>query len=1070
MKRSTTAGESSKKLAKKQKVSSATSASRNQDDDEETSGWPSYFRDLFKVFKALNTVLAFVSSHKHLATTFPVVRASVEGLLKRPLELSKVAEIKALVPEIVKFAYIPENDLRIHAETVSLNTKRELSPDFTLHSQSLAAPSTSVLPGQEEEEHVLVLEFIEYSRGRLKSGPGLSVPPSMTPKQLNKLVDKRNQRFKDAVDELIKATPEGEVSMDLLQAAARDHIPVNPFAKKVLAATNAGGSQNLIIPEPKDRPSIDDIIVEIQKQSWYEKQIVDRRTFKEKAAVEGLLDEPLSHTIQQALRESRNITSLYYHQTAAINAIAKKKHVIVSTSTASGKSVIYQVPLLKFLEENSNSTAIFIYPTKALAQDQRTALEQLLWACPGLQHIKVVTYDGDTPQDQRRTIRETASVIFTNFDMLHASILPHEELWRTFMKNLKLVAVDELHYYSNLFGSHVAQVIRRFRRICAAVGNQRVIFVSCSATIAKPSQHMKSLFGVDDVEEIVEDGAPSGKKDYIVWDLPYKDPQAEKSGRTSSLHEATQLMIFLMMRGVRVIVFCKVRKACEFVMKGLRQELSADGRLDVLAKVMPYRGGYSQEDRRRIEHEAFSGRLLGIVATNALELGVDIGVLDAVIMLGFPFGIANFRQQAGRAGRRSRDSLAVLIADDLPIDQHYVDYPDELYDQPMDDLIVDVDSKVIIEAHLQCAAHEMPLSKDDAVYFGASLAELCDSKLRKDQDGWYHTHPKFLPYPSRHVSIRGADDDKYTVIDVTKLGLPHGVPRIMEEIELARAIFELYEGGVFMHQGLTFIVKEVSHDTKVARLVRADVNWSTRPRDYTDVDAKQTHRIKEIAGSPHRAYFGRVDVTTVVFGFLKLRGSEMLEFVDVDTLPYERQVTGFWFDVPKDLLGLLREKGLKPAEAIHSASHAWMNRFALSPDLRTECKAAEKELAERKDEKHTEEKSRRKRPARLILYDASRKGSVSAQAFDHSGEVLRQAHDSVEACPCDDGCYKCIHSATCSEGNVVASKAGALLVLKALLNLDIDTNSVAQQPGQGPDTIVEATYVRPLDGVQVEPA
>ncbi|KAG2115190.1 DEAD H helicase [Suillus discolor] len=1002
-----------------------------------------------QIFKALNTVLAFVSSHRHIATTFPMIRSSAEGLLKRPLELSKVAELKALLPDVVEFAYIPRSDLRIHGEAVSQQNKRSNSPDFMLHPQSLAVdtPLGYRLPGHEEEEHVLVLEFAENFR-TIKSG---------------NLVDKRNQRFKDAVVELMKATPEGEVSMDLLQAAARDHIPVNPSTKKVLLANE---SQHLIIPEPKDRPSIDDILLEIQKQQWYKNQIADRRTFKEKVAIEGLLAEPLSHTIQQALRESRNITSLYYHQAAAINAIVQRKHVIVSTSTASGKSVIYQVPLLKFLEENSNATAILIYPTKALAQDQRTALEQLLCACPGLQHIKVATYDGDTPQDHRRAIRETASVIFTNFDMLHASILPHEELWRTFIKNIKLVAVDELHYYSNLFGSHVAQIIRRFRRICAAVGNQRVVFVSCSATISKPSQHMKRLFGVEDVEEIVEDGAPSGKKDYLVWD-PFSvkdmDSGVAKLGQSGPTCEAINLMIFLMMRGVRVILFCKIRRACELAMKSLRQRLSAEGRLDVLAKVMPYRGGYSQEDRRRIEYEAFSGHLLGIVATNALELGVDIGVLDAVIMLGFPFGIANFRQQAGRAGRRSRDSLAVLVAEDLPIDRNYVKFPDKLYNQPMDDLTVDIESKVVIEAHLQCAAHEMPLSKDDAFYFGPSLGELCDSKLRKDKDGWYHPHPKFLPYPAKHISIRGADDDKYTVIDVTKVGLPNGVPRIIEEIELSRAIFELYEGGVFMHQGLTFVVQEVSHDTKVARLVRADVNWITKPRDYTNVDAMQTHRIKEIARSPHRAYFGRVDVTTVVFGFRKIRGNKVLDVVDVDTPPYERQVTGFWFDVPKDLLGLMKEKHFNLAEAIHSASHAWMNRFALSPDLRTECKAAEKE--------YNKEESQRKRPARLILYDASRKGSVSAQAFDHSGEVLRQAHDTVETCPCKDGCDKCIHSATCSEGNVVASKMGALLILKALLNLDIDADSVATQFGsQGPETIVEATYIRPLDGVQVEPA
>ncbi|OJA19678.1 hypothetical protein AZE42_06950 [Rhizopogon vesiculosus] len=1036
MKRSTTT-DSSNKSAKKQKVSNATS----KDKQKETILWPEYFYDLFKVFKALNTVLAFVSSRKHIATTFPVVRCSVEGLLKRPLELSKVAELKALLPDIIKFAYIPHNDIRIHAETLGREHKRSNSPDFALRSRPLATPASSQLPGHEEEEHVLVLEFAENFRGPKKPGPGLSLPPTVTPAQLNKLVDQRNQRFEEAVNELIEATPEGEVSMDLLQAAARDHIPVNPSAKKALAATSVGDSKNMTIPDPEDRDSIDDIILELKEQEWYQNQIVDRRTFEAKKSIEGILDEPLSNTIQQALRESRNISSLYYHQAAAINAIAQKKHVIVSTSTASGKSVIYQVPLLKFLEENSDATAIFIYPTKALAQDQRAALEQLLWACPGLQHVKVATYDGDTPQENRRTVRETASVIFTNFDMLHASILPHEELWRTFMKNLKLVAVDELHYYCNLFGSHVAQIIRRFRRICTAVGNSRVIFVSCSATIANPSQHMKRLFGnlLQNVEEITEDGAPSGKKDYLVWDPAHKDPEVPSLGKNSSVSEATYLMRFLMTRGIRVILFCKIRRACELAMKTLRQNLSAEGRLDILAKVMPYRGGYSKEDRRRIEHEAFSGNLLGIVATNALELGIDIGVLDAVIMLGFPFGIANFRQQAGRAGRRSRDSLAVLVADELPIDRHYVSSPDELYNQPINDLVVDIESKVIIEPHLQCAAFEMPLSKDDAVYFGASLGELCDSKLRKDKDGWYHPHPKFLPHPAKHISIRGADDDNYTVIDVTKVGLPNGVPRILEEIELSRAIFELYEGGVFLHQGLTFIVKEVSHDTKVARLVRADVNWISKPRDFTDVDAKQTHRIKEIAGSPHRSYFGRVDVTTVVFGFMKIRNGKILDTVYVDTPPYERQVNGFWFDVPKDLLELMWEKGLMPAEAIHSASHAWMNCFALSPDLRTECKAAEKEYADRE--------SRRKRPARLVFYDASRKGSVSAQAFDHS-----------------------IHSPTCSEGNVVASKTGALLVLKALLNLAIDASSLAQQSTENQNSIIEATYIRPVDGVQVEPA
>ncbi|KAF8126549.1 DEAD H helicase [Boletus edulis] len=1016
--------------------------------------WPEYFQDLAKVCAALNTVLAFVSSRKHMATTFPVIRSSVDGLLKRPLDLARVAELKALLPELIKFAYIARNELRIHAETLSQQQRDgRRSPNFSI-------PSSSQLPGVEEEEHVLVLEFAENSRGkREKSGTGVSLPPAMTPVQTKKLIEQRDERFMHAVDELLAATPVGEDPVIFLQAAARDHIPVNPKSKSLTRA--APPRDVLTIPSPEERPSIDEVIQELRDQEWYREQIVDHRTFEAREARQGSLDQPLSETIQQALRDARKINSLYLHQAAAINSIAKKRHVIVSTSTASGKSVIYQVPLLMMLEEDPRATAIFVYPTKALAQDQRTALEQLLWSTPGLRFIKVATYDGDTPQERRAEIRESASVIFTNFDTMHASILPHEELWRSFLGNLKLMAVDELHYYSDLFGSHVAQVVRRFRRVCSAIGNRDVIFVSCSATIAKPAQHMKRLFGIEQVDEVTEDGAPSGVKDYIVWDPPFVDEQAPKLGRHSSISEATGLMRFLMKRGIRVILFCKIRKVCELAMKTLRADLSAEGRLDTLAKVMPYRGADKpSQDRRRIENEAFSGNLLGIVATNALELGVDIGVLDAVIMLGFPYGIANFRQQAGRAGRRARDSLAVLVADNLPIDQHYVQHPDDLFTKPMSDLMVDLDSKVLLEAHLQCAAHEMPLCKDDDVYFGPLLGELCDTKLSRDKDGWYHPHPKFLPYPSRRVSIRGVEEDKYTLVDITK-----DIPKILEEIEFSRALFEVYEGGVVWSSRLA----EVSHDTKMAKVIRADVNWITSP---SNVDAKQTWRIRAIPDSPHLAYFGRVDVVTVVYGkslhirdplgFYKIRNKRILDVVDVDTPSWERQSTGFWLDVPKPILALMRSKGLRPAEAIHSACHAWMNQFALAAELKTECKAAEKE--------YKVTASKRKRPARLVFYDAFGKSDASAQGFDHAAEILRKAHDAIERCPCSEGCTNCIYSTKCREENKVSSKLGALLVLRGLLNLENNPESIPERVDEetGFDTIVEADYVRAVDGVEVE--
>ncbi|KAG5716255.1 putative ATP-dependent helicase HRQ1 [Termitomyces sp. T112] len=1014
---------------------------------EQSPLWPEYFQDLFKTFKAINTVLGFVSTRKQLATTFSVVKSSVESLLKQPLEFSKITELKAILPDLIKFAYIPRNELRVTED--SLKGRRENSPDCSVS----GAASTSVAALENEDDHILILEFVDNARGKKTKGNNIVTVSALQPAAVKKLVEKRNKRFHEAISEFLLSESGMVDPVNALKAAAQAHIPVNPSGDgPIIQPSNR---QFLGVPDPSNRPSIDGIVTELEKQSWCEGRITDRRTIAAKTALTAVLEPPLSPSIARALLDSRKITTFYCHQVAAIHALAQNKHVIVSTSTASGKSVIYQVPVLRFLEADSSATAIFVYPTKALAQDQKAAMEQLLSTCTSLRDLEVATYDGDTPQELRSEVRETASIIFTNFDMIHASILPQEELWRKFLKNIKLIVVDELHYYSGLFGSHVALILRRLRRVCAAVGNRRILFVSCSATITNPQAHMSKMFGLapEEVEAITKDGAPSGPKDFLVWNPPHIDEKVPSLGRYSSLAEATGLMRFLMKKGVRVILFCKIRKVCELAMKTLRADLSSEGRFDILERTMPYRGGYSREDRRRIEQDAFNGRLLGVVATNALELGVDIGVLDAVIMLGFPVTIAGFRQQAGRAGRRSRDSLAVLVADSYPIDQYYVAHPEDLFEKSNDDLIIDLESKPLLEAHLQCAAQEMPLSNEDEKYFGALFKEVCESHLVKDHDGWYHTHPEFLPFPSKFISIRGTQEETYAVVNVTKAEPCSGKGSILEEVEITRAIFEIYEGGVFMHQGLTFIVKEVSHDSKIAYVTRADVSWITSPRDFTNIDAVQTYRIKEIRG---------VTVEIKVFGFFKIRNKVILEAVDLETPTWQRETTGVWIDVPKSLLELFLFKGINPAEAIHAAQHAVLNRFSLAQDLRTECKTAEKEY------KMTE--SKRKRPARLIFYDAIDKGGgVAAKALDHVNQLLRQACNAMECCECNEGCTQCCQSSFCKENNLVCSKLGAHLILKCLLGTEIDPDSVPiQNDVQKSRTVVEAEMVHAIEGVQVE--
>ncbi|KAJ4480369.1 P-loop containing nucleoside triphosphate hydrolase protein [Lentinula edodes] len=1025
-----------------------TTKAKGKEKERSYDHWPQYFHSLFKASQALNTVLAFVTSRKQLATTFASIRSSVENVTKQPLEMSQVAELKALLPEIITFAYVPRNQIQ-----VNLSAKSNDEPDFS----AFLTSKESKLGLTKEPEHVLLLEFAESWKGTSggsKASPNeYFLPATRTPAATKKLVEKRNDRFIKAVDELLAATSSADDPVSLLQAAAREHIPVDP--EHIKHHIFVDETMHMPIPNSEDRASIHDIFVELQKQHWYQDQIVDHRIVEAREGQTGSLDPPLSATIQKALQSSRNITSLYSHQTAAISALDYGKDVIVSTSTASGKSVIYQVPLLRLLENDRRVTAIFVYPTKALAQDQKTALENLLGTCPGLEDIQVSTYDGDTPTEHRAGIRASASVIFTNFDMIHAAILPHEELWRSFLKNLKLFVADELHYYSGTFGSHVALIMRRFRRVCAAIGNDHIRFVSCSATIANPLAHMVNIFGLhpSGIQVVTEDGAPTGLKEYLIWRSPYVDEHDPALGRQSSIAEATALMRFLMKRGIRLILFCKIRKVCELAMKTLRTELSSEGRHDILERVQAYRGGYSAEDRRRIEHDAFTGHLLGIIATNALELGVDIGVLDAVLMLGFPVTLASFRQQAGRAGRRKRDSLAVFIAEGLPIDQYYLNNPNELFDKDTDDLIIDLDNKIILEAHLQCAAHEMPVCLEDERYFGPLFKDICQVKLHKDEDGWFHPHNKYLPSPSRHISIRGVQEDKYVLVDVTK---SVACAKILEEIEISRAIFEVYEGGVFIHQGRPFIVQELHHDTKLVKLVQADVNWITKQRDFTDVNALQTYRIREIKATPHRAYYGRVEIFCQVFGFYKIRHNVILDVVDVESCPWIHETVGLWMDVPDLVLQLLRDKRIKPAAAIHSAEHAFLNRFPLASDIRTECKAEEKE--------YLKKESRRKRPARLIMYDPVGHGSgVAAKAFEHVSNILHRARAAIESCECALGCTKCILSPLCKEGNIVSSKAGALAVLKAILNIEIDPESIPFETDDralcGHDSIISVSPV-----------
>lgn len=1068
-------GPNTRKKAGQGKTATSTSAkSKGLKKRSPVAPWPDALKRLSQTQRALNLVYTFCCTRKHFATTFDNIKRAVQAQLgpDRELTVEDVARVKALVPGAVRFEYVDETKLEL---IVGEKDPADCGPS---HRRSLWEAEDSAGPNEENlgvTRNVLLFEFVDGDLKREVKDPKTGEPvkavrrmrdedlkmPVFSQKQMLKLIEKRNAKFSDAIDAFLVRCEDQVIDPVLLLEQEKDlYIPTPPGSG---ATTPAVAKAPATIP--KERLSIAEIITEIREMDWYHAQIVPEghRVFDAQSPVYGDLTFQLSQDLVNTLYNTKGITQLYSHQAEAINHLYEGHNVIVSTSTSSGKSLIYQIPMLHELEKDPDSRGMYIFPTKALAQDQRRSMMDLLQYMNALQHIMVETFDGDTPMGSRNLIRDEARIIFTNPDMLHITILPQESAWRTFLKNLKFVVVDELHVYNGLFGSHVAFIMRRLRRICAAVGNRHVKFISCSATVANPEAHMKSVFGVQNVKLIDFDGSPSGRKEFICWNTPYKDPADPTSGRADSVAETARLVCQLILRGVRVIAFCRIRKMCEILLQAVRNEFQAIERPEVGKLVMGYRGGYSPQDRRRIEKEMFEGTLMGIVATNALELGVDIGSLDAVITLGFPYSISNLRQQSGRAGRRNKDSLSVLVGDRYPTDQHYMQNPDEIFTRPNCELQIDLSNELILEGHVQCAAFEAPISPDeDRVYFGEQIYAVVATRLIKDSMGFYHCHERFRPQPSRCVSIRDTEDQHFAVIDTT-----NNRNVVLEEVEASRAFFTIYEGGIFLHQGETYLVQELNTERHFARVTRVRVDWSTMQRDFTDIDPVETETMRPITTDPSgcRAFFGAVQIHAVVYGFFKIdKRGRVLDAVEVDNPPIDILTKGMWLDVPSRAITILESHRLNIAAAIHAAEHAVLSllpSFVISSpgDVRTECKVAKKELGRplrRANETSVSDKKElqkllqppsRQRPARLTFYDAkggSCGSGIASKAFEFIGLLLRRAVARIEACTClsPQGCVECVCDERCKEMNQVMSKAGAGVILRCLLGWEVDVDAL----------------------------
>ncbi len=708
---------------------------------------------------------------------------------------------------------------------------------------------------------------------------------------------------------------------------------------------------------------------------------------------------PLPKELHEAVRaalERRGITELYHHQVEAWEAAARGEHAVVTTGTASGKTLAFNLPVLDALARAPKDRALYLYPTKALAQDQARTLTTL--AIPG---VHAAIYDGDTPQEQRRHVRMRSNLVLTNPDMLHVGILPRHDLWADVLHNLRYVVVDEAHVYRGVFGSHVGNVLRRLRRLARVYGAEPQ-FVLASATIANPGELAHRLLGLD-VTVIADDTAPRAERTVALWNPELID--AELGLRASPLGEASRLAAELVQRGLRTICFAKSRKAAELVHRMTVDRVDAE----TAARLAPYRAGYTPQQRREIERRLVEGELLGVSATDALELGIDIGLLDCAICVGFPGTIASLRQQWGRAGRRGH-GLAVLVASEDALDQYFMREPETLLGRRVEAAILDHANPRVLDGHLAAAAFEGPLDDDDRATLGDVALERAPfvPDLRKTPRGWVYAGKD---YPAGHVPLRSASADAFSVVDAST-GTMLGV------VEHERAYSTVHEGAVYLHLGEQWLVHELDIAGRRALVEPFGGDWYTQVKKETDTVVEEPLRVERRLGL--ELSFGRVSVTERVVAYQRkgIRDQATIATVQLDLPATTFETEAVWY-VPTEsqLEGLEQMPTL--LSSLHAAEHAMI---AILP-LWAMCDRWD--IGGLSTNFHEDTGA-----PTVFVYDGHPGGvGLTERGFDQfEGWVADTVH-LLEGCPCAHGCPSCVQSPKCGNLNEYLDKAGALTLL-----------------------------------------
>jgi DEAD/DEAH box helicase domain-containing protein len=721
---------------------------------------------------------------------------------------------------------------------------------------------------------------------------------------------------------------------------------------------------------------------------------------------EAPIPEELHPEVAEALR-ARGIDRLWSHQAEALHA-AWAGPTIVTTGTASGKSLCFNLPTLDVLCRDARARALYLYPTKALAQDQARALNAL-----AVKRAKPAIYDGDTPREQRSAIRRRSNVVLTNPDMLHLGILPNHPAWGDFFSNLAVVVVDEAHVYRGVFGSHVANVLRRLRRVCDAYGTAPRILLA-SATIANPGELAERLTGLDDVTVVDRDGAPAAKRTIAMWNPPIVDEKV--AARRSVLAEAADLLADLVTEDARTIVFMKSRKAVELMSRFAQLTLAERGRQDLADRIAPYRAGYTAQQRRELEARLVAGELLGVVSTDALELGIDIGSLDAAICVTFPGTVASLRQMWGRAGRRGR-GLALYVAGEDALDQFFCRHPDEFLDRPVEAAILDPWNEQVHAAHMLCAAHEGPLEAADAEFLGPEWrrfahALVTGGDLRERPDGTFvPRHPE--EYPAAAVSLRSASRDAVAIVDT-------GSGEILGNVEMSRAHSTVHDGAVYLHGGRSYEVEGLDLDSRRALVHGFDGDWYTQPKKETDTYIERLIERRSALGV--QLSFGTVVVTEQVLAYQKkrLQDHEAIDLVPLDLPQTSFATQALWYELDDEVAELPLEAMLG---SLHAAEHS---QIAVLPLLA---------MCDRWDigGLSTNYHPQTGRPT-IFIYDGHPGGiGITRRGYQAFEALVDDAHRLVSECPCESGCPSCVQSPKCGNLNEPLSKAGCVQLMGRML-------------------------------------